>query len=342
MRRLLSFLWLAALAAVSASCVTSRTDIITLNRYEFDRAEMGVPFRIVLYAPDGAIATNAAEAAFKRIALINDIMTDYDSDSEVSKLSRTSGQGKPVRVSNDLWVVMERAQYLAERSGGAFDVTVGPYVNLWRLARSTGRLPAEARLARARKSVGYRNVRMNPANHTIELLAPDMRIDLGGIAKGYAVSQAVRVLDRLGVGSALVSGGGDLEVSGPPPGKRGWRIELPPLDTTNAPPAKFVLLKDAGLSTSGDLFQRLEIGGKRYSHIVDPRTGIGLTDHSLVTVIAPDDFTADGLTKVMSVLKPREALRFIEGMPNVDVRIVRKPGKRVEVHESPNFHRHYE
>jgi thiamine biosynthesis lipoprotein len=342
MRRLYFLALLAAAAALCSSCVTSESDVIAVQRYEFDRAEMGVPFRLVFYAPDASIATNAAEAAFTRVQQLNDEMTDYDSDSEVSRLSRTSGQGKAVRVSNDLWAVMQRAQELAERSSGAFDVTVGPYVNLWRTARSTGKLPDPARLDRARRAVGYRYVRMDAKARTIQLLATNMRIDLGGIAKGYAVDQALHVLTRFGVCSALVSGGGDLAVSGPPPGKRGWRIELPPLDVTNAPPARFVLLKNAGLSTSGDLFQRLEIGGKRFSHIVDPRTGIGLTDHSLVTVIAPNDFTADSLTKVMSVLPPKDALRFLQGTPNAHVRIVRKPGRRVEVEESQWFHRYYE
>jgi thiamine biosynthesis lipoprotein len=168
-----------------------------------------------------------------------------------------------------------------------------------------------------------------------------MRLDLGGIAKGYAVDQAVKTLSRLGIASALVSGGGDIGVSGPPPGSRGWRIELPPLDASNAPPARFVVLSHAGISTSGDLFQRLEINGVRYSHIVDPRTGVGLTDHSLVTVIAPDDFTADGLTKVMSVLNPKDALQFIARTPRAAVRIVRKPGDKVEVYESKGFHRFY-
>jgi thiamine biosynthesis lipoprotein len=169
-----------------------------------------------------------------------------------------------------------------------------------------------------------------------------MRLDLGGIAKGYAVDQALRVLSRLSVASALVSGGGDLAVSGPPPGKKGWRIELPPLDATNAPPSRFVLVSHAGLSTSGDLFQRLEINGVRYSHIVDPRTGVGLTDHSLVTVIAPDDFTADGLTKVMSVLEPKAALKFMALTPDAAVRIVRQPTNKIEEYESREFSKYYE
>ncbi len=326
-------------AAVCCSCVSTVTQDIALNRYEFDQTEMGVPFRIVLYAPNPSIANLAAAAAYQRVKQLNDMMTDYDSDSELSKLSQTSGEGRAVRVSHDLWVVLERAQSLAERSGGAFDVTVGPYVNLWRQARRTGKLPDPARLAKARLSVGYKQVVLDGAARTVTLLAPDMRLDLGGIAKGYAVDQALHVLGRFGLGNALVSGGGDLAASGPPPGQRGWRIELPPLDASNAPPTRFVLLSHAGLSTSGDLFQRLEINGKRYSHIIDPRTGIGLTDHSLVTVIAPDDFTADSLTKVMSVLSPKEALRFLKGAPHVAVRIVRKPGDKVEVCEKQ--FRHY-
>ena len=330
------------LAAVCASCVSTQSKIISLDRYEFDQPQMGVPFRIVLYAPNPAMAELAAASAWKRIKQLNDMMTDYDSDSELSRLSQSSGQNRAVPVSYDLWVVLQRAQALAERSGGAFDVTVGPYVNLWRQARREGKLPDPARLAKARWSVGYKQVLLNPAGRTVTLLVPDMRLDLGGIAKGYAVDQALHVLKRFGLGSAMVSGGGDLAAGDPPPGKRGWRIELPPLDASNAPPARYVLLSHAGLSTSGDLFQRLEIDGKRYSHIIDPRTGIGLTDHSLVTVIAPDDFTADSLTKVMSVLGPAEALRFIKDVPQTAARIVRKPGEKIEVYESKGFGRYYQ
>jgi thiamine biosynthesis lipoprotein len=326
---------------LAGSCVSTRTDVAAPGRYEFQQPEMGVPFRIVLYAPSQNAAEGAAAAAFQRVKQLSDIMTDYDSDSELSRLSQTSGQDKEVAVSPDLWRVLERAQQLAERSHGAFDVTVGPCVNLWRFARRQGTMPDPARLARARLAVGYTKMRLDPLRHTVKLLAPDMRLDLGGIAKGYAVDQALKSLGRRGITSALVSGGGDMAVSGPPPGKEGWRIELPPLDASNAPAARFVLLSHAGVSTSGDLFQRLEINGQRYSHIIDPRTGVGLTDHSLVTVIAPDDFTADGLTKVASVLPPKEALKFIRQSPGVAVRIVRKPGAKVEVYEA-RFRQYYE
>jgi FAD:protein FMN transferase len=330
------------LALFCASCVSTQTQIITLNRYEFDRTEWGAPFRIVLYAPNPLIASNAAAAAFQRIKQLNDIMTDDDSESELSKLSLTSGQGQPVHVSHDLWMVLQRAQSLAERSGGAFDVTVGPYVNLWRQARRQGTEPDPARLAKARLSVGYKHVLLDATNQTVTLLAPNMRLDLDGIARGYAVDQALHILSRIGLGNALVSSGGDFAVSGPPPGKRGWLVELPSWDATNAPADRFVLLDHAGLSTSSDLLQRLEINGKCYPDTIDPRTGMCLTDHSLVTVIAPDDCTADSLTKVMSVLSPKEALRFIRGMPGVAARIVRQPGGTIEQYESKQFHHYYQ
>src|SRR5262249_37764051 len=138
----------------------------SLTRFEYQRPEMGVPFRIVLYAPDQATGEVAANAAFQRVQQLNDIMSDYDAESELSQLSRSSGQGKEVRVSDDLWFVLQRAQELAERSGGAFDITVGSFVNLWRRARREHQLPDPSRLERARQSVGYWRVRMNLSRHT--------------------------------------------------------------------------------------------------------------------------------------------------------------------------------
>ena len=330
---------LLVLASLTPSCVLTRGEKRALTRYEYQQPEMGLPFRMVLYARDRPSADSSSAAAFVRIKQLNDIMSDYEAESELSRLSRSSGQGRAVAVSNDLWFVLKRAEKLAERSGGAFDVTVGPYVMLWRKARREMKLPDPARLAEARQAVGYTHVRLDPKGRTVELMVPGMRLDLGGIAKGYAVDEALKVLRRLGIKSALVAGGGDMAVSDPPPGKKGWRIELAALDATNAPPARFVSLSHAALATSGDLFQRLEIDGRRYSHIVDPHTGIGLTDHSLVNVIAPDCITADSLTKVVSVLGPKKGLEFIEATPSAAARVIRQPGDKIELNESSGFGR---
>jgi FAD:protein FMN transferase len=312
-----------------------------LTRFEYQRPEMGMAFRIVLYATNPAAGDAAAEAAFQRIQQLNGVMSDYEEDSELSKLSRSSGGGREVPVSEDLWFVLSRAQDLAKRSNGAFDVTVGPFVNLWRRARRQHQLPDPARLAQARQAVGYEHVRLNAARHAVELLVPNMKLDLGGIAKGYAIGEALKTLRRESIERALVEGGGDVAVSEPPPGKQGWRFELSSLDESNAPPVRFLSLKNVAISTSGDLYQRLEIDGKRYSHIVDPKTGIGLTDHSLVNVIAPESITADSLTKVVSVLGPKAGLKFIEDTADVAARVLRDPGGKIEAYESSRFARYY-
>jgi len=330
----------ALLLFLAVSCTAPHAT--ELNRFEFNEPQMGVPFRIVLYAPDKPTADQAARAAFGRIKQLNDILSDYDTDSELSRLSQTAGSGRAVQVSADLWFVLKRAQELAQRTDGAFDVTVGPVVSLWRKARREKKLPDPAKLAEALKAVGYRKLVLDPQRHAARLLVPYMRLDLGAIAKGYAVDAALKVLRARGVTRALVSGGGDMVAGDAPPGKRGWRIELAPLDVTNAPPVRFVWLANAGLATSGDLFQHLEIDGKRYSHIVDPHTGIGLTDHSLVTVIAPDGITADGLSTAISVLGPKGGARLVEKTTGAAAYMVRMPCDRIEMIESSRFKRFYE
>src|SRR5205823_12157791 len=211
---------------------------------------------------------------------------------------------------------------------------VGPVVSLWRKARREKRLPDPAKLAAAMSAVGYQKLRLDAKRHTAELLGPHMRLDLGAIAKGYAADEAIKILRLMGVTRALVSGGGDMAAGDPPPGKNGWRVEVAPLDAPNAPPARFVWLANAGLATSGDLFQHLEINGKRYSHIVDPHTGVGLTDHSLVTVIAPDGITADGLSTAISVLGPKGGARLVEKTTGAAAYMVRMPCDRIEMIES--------
>lgn len=330
----LAFLFAVAILAL-VSCATND---VALHRYEFQQPQMGVPFRIVLYATDEAKAKAASDAAFKRISDLNAVLSDYDYDSELSRLSRTSGSGQKVPVSEDLWHVLDRAQYFSEQSRGAFDVTVGPAVNLWRKARREKKFPDETRLAAARKSVGYQYVKLNADGHTVELAQPNMRLDLGGIAKGYAVSEAMKVLKEHGIAQALVSGGGDLAVSDPPPGKKAWTVELPALDESG--PSEFLYLKNKAMATSGDLFQFVELDGKRYSHIVDPRTGIGLVDHSRVVVVAQDGTTADALSTALSVLGNEAGLRVAIKHPQIAVRMSRQFNDKIQTVETSNFRQH--
>ena len=327
---------LVATWLLAAGIPASPPDGPALSRFEFTRTEMAVPIKIVLYAPDGPTATGAAEAAFSRIGQLNAVFSDYDPQSELRRLCATSGRGDTVPVSEDLWRVLAHAQDLSGRSDGAFDVTVGPVVRLWRRARRRRQLPSPERLRPARELVGYRFVRLDPPNQAVELLKPGMRLDLGGIAKGYAVDEALKVLRESGIDRALVDAGGDIALGDPPPDRPGWRIGIARLEADGAP-GRVLLFSRVAVATSGDTWQYVEIGGRRYSHIVDPRTGLGLTDHSSVTVVAPDGMTADGLASAVSVLGPEKGLKLIENTPDAAALIIRAPEGKVETYQSSRW-----
>jgi len=326
---------LGALLGLFASCAT-RTETRP-QRFEFTRTEMGMEFRIVLYAADAARAETAATAAFDRIRALNAIFSDYEDDSELTALSRSAGSDQAVRLSPELWDVLNQAQTLAARTGGAFDVTVGPYTSLWRRTRRRHELPRPDLLDLARRRVGYGKLHLNPVERTAMLAVPRMRLDLGGIAKGYAMDEAMKVLGTRDVRSALVSGGGDLVVSEPPPGRSAWRVGLASLEEPDAAPVEFLLIARSAVATSGDLFQFVEIEGRRYSHIVDPRTGIGLTDRSLVTVVAGRSAVADSLATAVGVMGPVAGLELIGQDRGVEARIVHRPGSTTEVRASKGF-----
>ena len=328
------FAVLLGVSLLASSCKSLPPGVTPLTRFEFSEPQMGLPFRMVLYAPDSSSADAAARAAFDRISELNGILSDYDTDSELSRLSRTAGEGRAIPLSPDLWLVLERAQEIAAETDGAFDVTVGPCVSLWRKARREKKLPRPELLAETLKAVGWQKMKLDPKQRAATLVAPDMRLDLGSIAKGYAIDEALNVLRRHGIGSALVTGGGDMAAGDPPPDRKGWRITLAPLDVTNAPPARYILLANAGLGTSGDLFQHVEIDGRRYSHIVDPKTGFGLTDHSLVTVIAKDCITANTLATAISVMGPDAGMKLVENTSGAAAHLVRKPADVIEKRES--------
>lgn len=297
---------------------------------------MGVPFKIVVYAADESLANRAVEAAFKRIEELNHILSDYEDDSELTRLTRTAPAANGVKVSDDLWNVLARSQALAEQTDGAFDVTVGPLVQLWRRARRLKQLPTPEGLAKAKAAVGYQAMVLDPGKKTVRLTRPGMRLDLGGIGIGYAVDEALKVLKAHGIDSAMVDASGDVGVSDAPPGRPGWRIGIQP-DPEAKEPTRFVNLKNTALTTSGDAYQHLEIEGERYSHIVDPRTGIGLTDRSSITVIAKDCTTADSLATAVSVLGPKKGLALIAETHGAEVSILRVVGGKPQRVESAGF-----
>ena len=349
--------WLAfsAVILLSTPVISAAAE---LRRFEYEQVEMGVPFRIALYARDEATANKAAAAAYARIGELNRIMSDYNHESELLRLCKASGPGRPVKVSPELFYVLCKALELSERSGGAFDVTVGPVVQLWRRARRLRELPDPKRLADARERVGFENMRLDKKARTVELLKEKMRLDLGGIAKGYAGDEALRVLKQHGITRGMIDGSGDIVVGDPPPGQCGWKIaiEQPPRSSPAAqssraavsnegrtassqaePVRRFLLLANAAVATSGDAYQYVEIDGVRYSHIVDPHTGLGLTVPSSVTVVAPNGTAADSLASAVSVLGPERGLALIEVTAGAAALVVQFVGNDVSSAESPRF-----
>lgn len=310
------------------------------SRYEFERPQMGLPFRLVLYATTPALATNAAEAAWSRIAELNAILSDYEPESELSRLSRTGGSGRWIPLGRDLSRVLIAANMLSRDSNGAFDVTVGPEVALWKRARRQRELPSKTAIAEARRLSGWTLVelRRRSGMHEALVARSGMRLDLGAIAKGYALDEAALVLRQAGIRRFLLAGGGDMVMGDPPPGQTGWRVEAGVFDTPEAPTRRLLHLANTALATSGDSFQRAEMGGVRYSHIVDPRTGIGMTDHSLVTVICPSAMLADALSTAVSVLGPTGGPDFA-AHHGAEVWILRKPSSKVEETQSAGFPR---
>ncbi len=284
------------------------------NRYQFADFQMGTLFRIVLYAADERQAVGASRAAFARIEELDRVLSDYRPDSELNQVLQAVEA--PLAVSPELFQLLDQAQEMSRKTGGAFDVTAGPLVGLWREGRRRGRIPAPDEIATARQRSGYRLLRLDAAARSVRLDRSGMRLDLGAVAKGYAADQALQVLAEHGLRRALIDAGGDVRLGEAPPGRPGWSVTL---KTNNGD--QTLLLANQAVATSGDDLQFLEVGGKRYSHILDPRSGWALTDHRLVTVIAPDALTADAWATALSVLEPEAGLKLVADLPHFAARI---------------------
>lgn len=306
-----------------------------LERFEFAETHMGTRFRIVLYAADKAIAERAAKAAFARTAELDGILSDYRPTSELMRLCAKAGSG-PVPIGTDLFTMLERSQHFAKLTGGAFDVTVGPLVRQWRRTRRTKVLPEPAALAAARDLVGYDKLTLDAKARTATLAKPGMQLDVGGIAKGYTAEAMRAVVREHGITRSLIAAGGDIVVGDPPPGATGWRVAIAPIDANEKDPPT-LRLANAAVSTSGDAEQFVEIDGKRYAHIVDPKTGLGLNERFQVTLVAKDGTTSDALETGLAVLGRERGMKLIETLDDIAVRFVGKGASGYDVTTSANF-----
>ena len=267
-----------------------------LRRHEFTEVDMGMPVRMVLHAGNDSVARVAARAAFRRVAELDDTFSDYRPQSDVRRLDARSGEW--VIVSAELFELLGRSVAIARLTGGAFDPTVAPVVALWREARRSKILPRASQVDSARALVGWQKIALDSSRRAVRL-APGVRLDFGGIAKGYVLDQARSVLRTFGIESVLIEAGGDIVVGSAPPGKPGWRIDVTGASEQFTRMASSLV--NAALSTSGPTMQFVEIEGVRYSHVVDPRSAMALTNGLLVRVIGRDAALVDAISTALSV-----------------------------------------
>lgn len=309
----------------------------SLHRYEYSLPRMGTVFNIVLYAENQESASLAANAAFDRIEQLEQSMSDYREDSELRRLCREA-VWNPRPVSRELFFVLETSLRISRLTNGAFDVTVGPEVALWRRARREKRLPDTRALAEAKSAVGYANLELDSAQRTVMLRHENMMLDLGGIAKGFAADEAIKLLRARGIHCALVDGGGDISLGDAPPGEPGWKISVHDPDSGSGQ-FYYLTLHNLGVATSGDAYQHLDVNGRRYSHIVNPADGIGISDSVSTTLIAPDGITADALATALSILPVPESLKIADSIEGVSVSLTRRVDGRVRRFTSRGFPR---
>lgn len=291
------------------------------------RLVMGTFARVVVVAADSNTAKVCIEAAFERLRSIENLMSYQKDDSELTRINRNAAKG-PVRVSESTFEVLQKAIEFSELSDSAFDMTVGPLVDLWRSAAEANSVPTGAELREARSKVGFEKLILDANEMSVKFTVDGMKLDLGGIAKGYAIDKAVEAMQKYGASGAMVDVGGDIRCFGRPPGgKEYWLIGLqdPGETKEHIGEGKTLLvlkLTDAAVATSGGYRRFALIEGKKYSHIIDSKTGYSSEDLASVTIISKNAIDTDALATAVSVMGSEKGLALIETIPQTEAILI--------------------
>ncbi|MCP5537146.1 MAG: FAD:protein FMN transferase [Akkermansiaceae bacterium] len=319
------FLSAIALTVLLARCARQEKPAsLPLERYTYHQAMMGTRFQITLYAQSKTMADEAAMAAFRYADQVNTACSDYDVTSELMQLN-DSPANKTIPVSPLLYDVLAKARDVAAATNGAYDPTLGHHSYNWRMARRKMQLPTAGKINQAKASSGWQKYQLDPTNQAVTKTISNMRFDLGGIAKGYAADGMLRILMAHHISQASITAGGEVRLGDPPPGRDGWEVTLSTLDANHRLSPHTLTLSNCAISTSGDLHQSITINGQRYSHIVDPATGLGLTTRRSATVIGETCTQTDALATALCVnpgLKPAGFMTLVifekpDGHPGV-------------------------
>jgi thiamine biosynthesis lipoprotein len=287
-------------------------------RYEASHESMGTVFTVAVYGRDRTFLSEVVEEVFEEVDRLDEQMSNYKPESELSAINREAAS-HPVVVEPGLFRLLEISVGRSEETDGAFDVTVGPLMKSWGFFRGRGRLPSRAEISQVLKRVGYQHLKLDPKRRTIRFDKGGVEIDLGGIAKGYAVDRAVEILRSNGITSGLVSSGtSSVYALGSPPGEHGWKITV--RDPYDAHKAGDVLhLQNYSLSTSGSYEKFFKIGGKDYCHIMNPHTGWPVEDMLSTAVLAPTGTDTDGRSAGFFVMGVERARKYLALHPNLAV-----------------------
>lgn len=319
------YLFFLTIIYAASSCTNSYE---VQERFEYSSPHMGTQFQIVLYTANEKKAEMAAKEAFEHIEKLNRILSDYLDDSELNRLSQSSGSGEAIPVSEPLFHILESSLRISEITDGMFDITIGPYTHIWRGLRREfePELPDKNELEEAREKVGYNYIELDPDNRSVILKRKGMQLDPGGIAKGYAADETLGILKKHNIHSALVNAGGDISIGQPPPDRNSWNVTVPLPREENSYEFLELQISDMAVSTSGNMFQFIEIDGQEYSHIIDPRTGLGVTRQVQVTVIASDGISADALASALNIMNPEAGIELADQLEGVEA-FIEETGK---------------
>lgn len=290
------------------------------------REVMGTFARVVAVASNSETAKQCIDSAFEQLRQTEALMSWRRNDSEIARVNRDAYKN-PVAVSSPTFEVLQKAIEFSRLSKGAFDITVGPLMDLWRHAADANRIPTDTELQQADSKVGFEKLILDADGMTVRFAVDGMKLDLGGIAKGYAIDKAVEAMQTSGATGAMVDVGGDIRCFGSPSAKEKWLIGLQ--DPTVAKgdidigrPLLVLELTDSAVATSGDYRRFVLIDGKKFSHIIDTKTARTSQGLASVTIIAASAINADALATAVSVMGPEKGLAFIERIPGVEAILI--------------------
>ena len=278
------------------------------------RYVMGTSVQVQAFDGDEATRRAAIDEAFAAFAEVDRLMSNYRDDSELALVNRGAAWNAVV-VSDAMFSVLDAARRVSSASNGAFDITVGPLVRLWGFHDKTPHIPTAAELASVRPLVDYRNLLLDAEHHAVRFVRPGVELDLGGIAKGFAVEIAADILRRRGL-SGFIDAGGNQYLLGTPPGKRVWTVGIKNPDV----PDRVMGVVETGeisVSTSADSYNFLVANGRKYGHILDPRTLEPSTSALSVTILSRDGTLADAMSKAAFILGPKAGLALVEAFPGM-------------------------